>query len=68
MNKNKILISAALGNVLEFYDFSLIGFFSPVIASTFFSQEDPLSSLFQVLSIIWQGFSSGPWEQCCGGI
>lgn len=36
------VISSIIGNGLEWYDFLLYGFFSPIIAQAFFPTEDPL--------------------------
>lgn len=36
------VVSSIIGNGLEWYDFLLYGFFSPIIAQAFFPTEDPL--------------------------
>ncbi len=39
------IIGGVVGNVLEWYDFAVFGFFAPVIATQFFPNQSPLVSL-----------------------
>jgi MHS family proline/betaine transporter-like MFS transporter len=55
----KILLSAIIGNGLEFYDFALFGAFS-VAFSTLFFAEDSVSSLVKTLSIFALAFFVRP--------
>ncbi|MBX9621773.1 MAG: MFS transporter [Alphaproteobacteria bacterium] len=55
----KILLSAIIGNGLEFYDFALFGAFS-VTFSTLFFAEDSISSLVKTLSIFALAFFIRP--------
>jgi len=41
MNNKKVFFAGVLGNVIEFYDFTLFGFFTPLIARLFFPSCDP---------------------------
>lgn len=37
----KTILAGAIGNVLEWYDFALYGYFAPVFASLFFPSNSP---------------------------
>ncbi len=39
----KTVIVAVIGNIMEWYDFALYGYFAPVLAHLFFPSEDPSS-------------------------
>lgn len=58
--KQKILLTGILGNVLEFYDYSLYGFFIPLFSSLFFTNKNMISSLFFSLSAFAAGYLSRP--------
>lgn len=55
----KVLLSAIIGNGLEFYDFALFGAFSVTFSTLFFS-EDSVSSLVKTLSIFALAFFVRP--------
>ena len=50
----RTLLAGSVGNVLEWYDFALYGYFAPVFATLFFPSDSPALSLisgrFQVPS------------------
>ena len=48
------------GNLLEWYDFSLYGYFSPVIARLFFPNNDPFISLISTFAVFAAGFLMRP--------
>ena len=56
----KTLISASVGNILEFYDFTLYAFFIPVLAPYFFPATDALSSIISTLGVFSVGFLARP--------
>lgn len=58
MNKisKKIIFSGIFGNVLESYDFGVYAFFSPIIATVFFSGSDPLTALLLTFGIFALSF------------
>lgn len=63
MNNNlniKILVPGIIGNVLEWYDFLLYGFFAPVLAQLFFPNEDKLTSLLATFGTFAIGFLMRP--------
>jgi len=48
------------GNVLEWYDFAVYGFFAPIIARQFFPSEDPTVSLIATFGAFAAGFLMRP--------
>ena len=62
MKKNiKIVSAAGIGNILEFYDFTLYGAFAAVLASQFFPSQDPLTSLLSTFGVFAIGFFVRPF-------
>lgn len=49
-----------VGNLLEWYDFSLYGYFSPIIARLFFPNYDPFISLISTFAVFAAGFLMRP--------
>ncbi len=61
MKKNKKLIFAAItGNALEYYDFTLYGFFAVYLSSFYFPAEDPLTSKIASFGAFAAGFLMRP--------
>ena len=60
-SKRKTLLAGAIGNVLEWYDFALYGYFAPVIASLFFPSAEPSISLVSVFGVFAIGFLARPF-------
>ncbi len=56
----RLLIAGTVGNVLEWYDFSLFGYFAPVLARLFFPHDDQLASLIDTFGIFAAGFLMRP--------
>jgi len=48
------------GNVLEWYDFAVYGFFAPIIATQFFPSDDPTVSLIATFGAFAAGFFMRP--------
>ncbi len=53
-------IASGLGSVLEWYDFSLYGFFAPLLAQLFFPSDAPATGLLKTFSIFAIGFLARP--------
>jgi MFS transporter, MHS family, proline/betaine transporter len=53
-------IASGLGSVLEWYDFSLYGFFAPLLAQLYFPSEAPAIGLLKTFSIFAIGFFARP--------
>jgi MHS family proline/betaine transporter-like MFS transporter len=51
---------ATLGNVLEWYDFTVYGFLAAYIAATFFPSDDPIASLLAAFAVFAVGFIARP--------
>lgn len=49
-----------MGNALEWYEFSLFAYLSPVIADLFFPSKDPMTSLLNTLLVFAAGFIVRP--------
>jgi MFS transporter, MHS family, proline/betaine transporter len=56
----KTVAAGAIGNVLEWYDFGLFGFFAPVISQLFFPSHDELASLVGTYGVYATGFLMRP--------
>ncbi len=56
----KILITGSVGNVLEWYDFALYGYFAPVLATLFFPSDSALASLLSTFGVFAVGFFARP--------
>jgi MHS family proline/betaine transporter-like MFS transporter len=57
---SRTVVAGAVGNLLEWYDFGLFGFFAPVIARQFLPAEDRLASLLGTFGIFATGFLMRP--------
>jgi MHS family proline/betaine transporter-like MFS transporter len=56
----KTLLAGAIGNVLEWYDFALYGYFAPVFAALFFPSNSPSVSLISTFGVFAVGFLARP--------
>ncbi len=56
----RTVVAGAVGNVLEWYDFGLFGYFAPVIARQFMPPEDKLASLLSTFAVFATGFLVRP--------
>src|SRR5918998_812271 len=54
------VVAGAIGNVLEWYDFALFGFFAPIIGTMFFPSSDRLASLLATFGVFALGFLMRP--------
>lgn len=50
------IIAGCIGNVLEWYDFAIYGFFAPVIAGLFFPLESKLAALISTFGVFAIGY------------
>lgn len=60
MSLKRFIISSALGNYLEFFDFTLYGFCAPLIAHLYFPATDPATSILMVWGIFGISFAIRP--------
>ncbi len=56
----KSIFGGSLGNVLEWYDFAVYGYFAPVIALQFFPEEDKLAGLIAAFGVFAIGYFARP--------
>jgi MFS transporter, MHS family, proline/betaine transporter len=56
----RTLMAGAIGNVLEWYDFALYGYFAPVFAAMFFPSEQASVSLLSAFGVFAIGFLARP--------
>lgn len=56
----RVTTLVTLGNVLEWYDFTIYGFLAPYIALTFFPSEDPFAALLTTFAVFAVGFVARP--------
>lgn len=64
MTKKKLLTACAIGNVIEWYEFMIFGYFATVIGTLFFPSSSPLVSLFKAFGV----FAIGVFVRPLGGI
>lgn len=59
-NQKKVVLAGAIGNALEWYDFTIYAFFVPLIAMQFFPNKDPFLSLLATFGTFAIGFLVRP--------
>lgn len=59
-NLRKNMLGGIFGNALEWYDFAIFGFLSPIIGENFFPSDDPLDSLLGAFSVFAAAFIARP--------
>jgi MHS family proline/betaine transporter-like MFS transporter len=57
----RLIIAGTVGNVLEWYDFAVYGFFAHEIGRTFFPAKDPVTSLIAAFGAFAAGFLMRPF-------
>ena len=58
--RRKVIAAGVSGNVLEWYDFGVYGFFAPIIGRLFFPSDDPTGSLIAAFGAFAAGFLMRP--------
>ena len=59
-NRRKVIAAGITGNVLEWYDFAVYGFYAPIIGRLFFPSDDPTVSLIASFGAFAAGFLMRP--------
>jgi MHS family proline/betaine transporter-like MFS transporter len=54
------IAAGVVGNILEWYDFAIYGFFAPILGTLFFPSEDPTTSLIASFGAFAAGFLMRP--------
>lgn len=57
---HKTVLTSAIGNALEWYDFALFGYFSTLLAQLFFPLKDPVAGLLATYGAFAAGFLMRP--------
>ncbi|SAL79421.1 MFS transporter [Caballeronia telluris] len=60
VSQSRIVVAAVIGNLLEFFDFTVYSFFALTIAQLFFPADDPVVSTLLALSAFAIGFVARP--------
>src|SRR5262245_36703561 len=60
INTKRIIAAGAIGNVLEWYDFAVYGYFAAAIGRTFFPSEDQVAQVLAAFGIFAVGFLMRP--------
>jgi len=59
---NRRMITAGItGNIMEWYDFAVYGYFAPIIGRNFFPSEDPAASVIAAFGVFAAGFLMRPF-------
>ena len=56
----RTILAGLAGNVMEWYDFAVYGYFAPVIGRQFFPADDPAASLVAAFGVFAAGFLMRP--------
>jgi MFS transporter, MHS family, proline/betaine transporter len=59
-NTRRVIAAGAIGNVLEWYDFAVYGYFAAQIGRTFFPREDPVAQVLSAFGIFAVGYLMRP--------
>jgi MFS transporter, MHS family, proline/betaine transporter len=59
--KYKLVAAGMIGNVLEWYDFAIYGYFATAIGSHFFPHEDPVAQLLSAFGVFAVGYLVRPF-------
>ena len=54
------VVAAGFGNLLEWYDFGVYGFFAVIIGQHFFPSDDPFASLLSAFGVFAVGYAARP--------
>jgi MHS family proline/betaine transporter-like MFS transporter len=58
--RHRLVIAGVVGNILEWYDFSVYGFFAPAIGENFFPSKSESASLIAAFGVFAAGFLMRP--------
>jgi MFS transporter, MHS family, proline/betaine transporter len=59
-NTSRVIAAGAIGNILEWYDFAIYGYFAPAIGRIFFPLEDPVAQVLSAFGIFAVGYLLRP--------
>src|SRR5882724_11383196 len=58
--RRRTTLAGIVGNIMEWYDFAVYGYFAPIIGRQFFPSEDPAASLISAFGVFAAGFLMRP--------
>jgi MHS family proline/betaine transporter-like MFS transporter len=53
-------LAGGIGNLLEWYDFAVFGYFAPFMSAQFFPSDDPVSALINTFGVFAAGYLARP--------
>ena len=56
----QVILASLIGNVMEWYDFAVYGYFALAIGAAFFPADDPVSSTLAAFGVFAAGFLARP--------
>jgi MHS family proline/betaine transporter-like MFS transporter len=56
----RTIVASVIGNVLEWYDFAVYGYFATAIGAAFFPADDPVASTLAAFGVFAAGFIARP--------
>src|SRR5438552_15881052 len=56
----RVIVAAAVGNVIEWYDFYIFGSLAAILAVKFFDKTHPVAALLSTIALFTAGFLSRP--------
>src|SRR5262250_3989964 len=59
-NFRRVIVAAAVGNVIEWYDFYIFGSLASVLAVKFFEKSNPVAALLSTIALFTAGFLVRP--------
>jgi MHS family proline/betaine transporter-like MFS transporter len=59
-SRKNLIVPGIFGNILEWYDFALYGYFAPIIAHLFFPADNKVASLLATFGVFAIGFLMRP--------
>ena len=59
-NAKTVVLAGVIGNIIEWYDFALFGYFAPIISTLFFPNDNEVLSLLQIYGVFAAGFIVRP--------
>jgi len=63
--KFRTSFAGSIGNLLEWYDFAVFGYFAPFIGAQFFPTDDPMSALITRSAFSLPAILHVPLVACC---
>ena len=59
-SSKKAMFAGISGTALQWYDFAIFGYFAPIIAATYFPNDNPIASLLHVFGVFAVGYVLAP--------